>query len=92
MVEKRIGIQLYLTRRRKRRRGRERGIRRRAPPALWETTVKTPNKVNQRNCTEEIEGVNNDTEEGRDKKKEGWEITRNVWEEISTEVRREVKR
>jgi hypothetical protein len=69
LVEKRIGIQLYLTRRRKRRRGRERGRRRRTPPALWGTTVRTPNKVNQKtvsNGTEEI--VNNDREEGGDKR------------------------
>jgi hypothetical protein len=76
MIAKRIGIQLYLTRRRKRRRGRERGRRRRTPPALWGTTVRTATKVtvHQRtvsNGIEEIEGVISDREVGRDKKGSG---------------------
>ncbi len=62
---------MYLTRRRKRRRGRGRERRRRTPPALWGTTVRTANKVNQRtvsNSSEEIKRVINDREMGRYKK------------------------
>ncbi len=60
---------MYLTRRRKRRRGRERGRRRRTPPALWGTTVRTANKVNQRTVSNGIEEIVNMIEKREEIKK-----------------------